>query len=541
MGRTDPGRLAGCMVHSPASSRSSSRRFRPRRPRAVVATSATVAVVAGGIALALAGCSVIGSGFLDGGRVDTVGSVDFDFPLAVPPLAESRVDADGTRVFELDAHAGTTSFHPGVETPTWGFNENSYLGPTLVAARGEKVRVDVHNSLTEATSVHWHGMHLPAVMDGGPHQAIEPGGDWSPTWTIDQPAATLWYHPHPHGQTEEHVRRGLAGLFYVEDAVESALALPSQYGVDDVPLVVQDAQFNSTGELKGTNKGFVGALGDEILVNGTAGAYLDVSSDVVRLRLLNAATARTFGFAFSDGRDFAMIASDGGLLDAPVPLDHLRLSPGERAEILVRMTPGERVVLRSEKPDLGTDGGASDRNGGADRFDVLQLRAADSLASVGTIPSTLAPIERLDPADAATTRELKFDGFVINGEPMDMGRIDQVVNLGDTEVWNVRNTMDMPHNFHIHDVQFQIASIDGAAPPPELAGWKDTIYLSPQKTFSLVMRFDDTGGGEGGDAEHPYMYHCHLLWHEDQGMMGQFVVVEPGQHVTMNTGEHHEH
>ncbi|WP_157496843.1 multicopper oxidase family protein [Leifsonia sp. Leaf264] len=511
------------------------RRSRLRRPRAVAGVAASAAVLLGTVGV-LGGCSMI-PGLLDGGRVNTVGTVDFTNPLAIPPLAESTVDADGTRIFELTAQTGSTEFHPGVTTETWGFN-GSYLGPTLVAHRGERVRVDIRNELAVPTTVHWHGMHLPAEMDGGPHQVIEPGDEWSPTWTIDQPAATLWYHPHPHGETEEHVRHGLAGLFYVQDDVEDALPLPQEYGVDDVPLIVQDAQFNSTGELKGTNKGFVGALGNEMLVNGTADPYLDVSTELVRLRLLNASTARTYSFGFDDDRSYDLVATDGGLLERPVPLEHLRLSPGERAEIVVRMLPGETTVLRSATPDLGVEGDGGAQNGGADSFDVLELRAGAVLGSAASVTPRLTTIDSLDPTDAATTRELHLDGYEINGQPMDMGRIDQVVNVGDTEVWNVVNDMDRPHNFHIHDVQFQVAAIDGSPPPPELGGWKDTIYLPPHRHFHLVMRFDDYS-----DAKHPYMYHCHLLWHEDRGMMGQFVVVKPGQHVTMTPGEnaHHEH
>ena len=194
---------------------------RLRRPRATL--SALAAVAAGGlIAVAFAGCGIAGPG-----QVSTIGKVDFDKPLAIPPLAESTVEADGTRVFALDAQAGATEFEPGEPSSTWGFN-GSYLGPTIVAKRGEHVRVDVTNSLEEPTTVHWHGMHLPAEMDGGPHQMVEPGATWSPEWDIDQQAATLWYHPHPHGETEDHVSRGLAGMFIVQDDAEAALALPSR-------------------------------------------------------------------------------------------------------------------------------------------------------------------------------------------------------------------------------------------------------------------------------------------------------------------------
>lgn len=174
--------------------------------------------------------------------VSTVGKVDFDRPLKVPPLADSHVDPDGTRVFHLTAKDGSTELLPGTRSPTWGFN-GTYLGPTLRAERGEKVRVEVTNQLGETTTVHWHGMHIPARFDGGPHQPIKPGHTWRPTWRIDQPAATLWYHPHPHGRTQDHINRGLAGMFLIDDpSSRVADRLPHHYGVDDVPVIVQDKQ-----------------------------------------------------------------------------------------------------------------------------------------------------------------------------------------------------------------------------------------------------------------------------------------------------------
>ncbi|MGJ3560660.1 multicopper oxidase domain-containing protein [Streptomyces sp. INA 01156] len=162
-----------------------------------------------------------------GAAVSTVGKAPFDNALAIPPQAESTVERDGTRVFDLRMQAGETEFQEGRRTTTWGFN-GSYLGPTLRAKRGEKVRVRVGNDLDEASSVHWHGMHLPARMDGGPHQMIAPGAAWTPHWTVDQPAATLWYHPHPHGKTEEHVRRGLAACS--SSTTRSPLACPCRSG-----------------------------------------------------------------------------------------------------------------------------------------------------------------------------------------------------------------------------------------------------------------------------------------------------------------------
>lgn len=491
---------------------------RLRRPRAALLSLGLALALATGVTGTLAACGGIGAG-----RIDTTGEVAFDAPLPVPPLARATVDADGEKVFSLDARAGTTEFRPGVKTPTWGF-DGPYLGPTIVADRGDRVRMRVTNHLAEETSVHWHGMHLPARMDGGPHQMVSPGEVWEPHWTIDQPAATLWYHPHLHGRTEQHVQLGMAGLFLIRDDVEAGLALPRRYGVDDIPVVVQDKRFDAEGRFTDGVSGFVGPIGDTLVVNGAIGPYLDVTTEAVRLRLLNASPARTYDFALADERPVDLVATDGGLLSAPAPVTHVRLSPGERAEIVVRVTPGERVTLRSLPPDLGLDGPLPAMNAGADTLDVLELRAAASLEPGAAVPAALAPIERWREADAATTRTFRLDGHQINGRGMAADRIDETVEVGTLERWVVTNTMDLPHSFHVHDVRFQIASIGGEPPPAELAGWKDTVYLPPQTEFRLLMRFADYT-----DRDAPYMYHCHLLSHEDDGMMGQFVVVRPGE------------
>ncbi|GEN81463.1 copper oxidase [Actinotalea fermentans ATCC 43279 = JCM 9966 = DSM 3133] len=443
----------------------------------------------------------------------------FDVPLPIPPLAPSTV-VDGIRVFELTAQEGTSELLPGVRTPTWGFN-GDMLGPTLRASRGERVAVKVANALPEPTTVHWHGMHLPAAMDGGPHQMIEPGGTWRPEWTIDQPAATLWYHPHPHGSTEEHVYRGLAGFFLVEDGVPSGL--PAEYGVDDVPVVVQDKRLDADGRLELDSDGNeVGLLGSTVLTNGVAGAMLDVTTELVRLRLLNGSTARVYDFALEDGRSFWHVATDGGLLPEPHETDHVRLSPGERAEIVVAMAPSSETTLVSRAPDLG-DVAAPFAFGGNDTFPVLRLAAGASLRQSAPVPQRQAvePGDAVDPDDAAVTRRFEVQDRSINGRTMDMDRIDETVHVGDTEIWEVTNLDRFPHNWHVHDVQFHVLDVDGAPPSPELAGRKDTVYLEPRRTYRLLMRFEDYA-----DPDSPYMVHCHLLLHEDQGLMAQFVVTD---------------
>ncbi len=292
-------------------------------------------------------------------------------------------------------------------------------------------------------------------------------------WDIDQQAATLWYHPHPHGETEDHVSRGLAGMFLLQDDAEQALGLPNEYGVDDVPVIVQDTGFSAEGEREANPRGYAGGLGDELLVNGTRGPYLDVTDEVVRLRLLNASTARSYAFTWGDGRPIELIATDGGLLEASVELDHVRLSPGERAEVLLRVTPGERVVLQSRMtPEIaGLVAPVASGNGGADAFDVLEVRAAGQLDAAPEVPDRLNTIPDFDESEVATTRTFTLnDSFEINGEAMDMGRIDETVTVDTLERWVVENDTAVPHSFHVHDVQFRIASIGGAAPPPELAG-----------------------------------------------------------------------
>ncbi|MVU82484.1 multicopper oxidase domain-containing protein [Nocardia sp. ET3-3] len=442
--------------------------------------------------------------------------------LPIPPLADSHVDGAGVRHFSLTAQAGHSEIKPGISTPTWGYN-GSILGPTLRARRGETVSVTAVNTLPEPTSVHWHGMHVPAACDGGPHQMLAPGATWTPSWRIDQPAATLWYHPHPHGATEKHVYRGLAGLFYLDDELSDGLDLPRRYGLDDIPVIIADRRFTADGQLDETPSSSYGLLGDTLIVNGATPGHHDLPATRARLRLLNGSSSRVLELGFTDERGFALIATDGGLLPAPVPLHRIQLSPGERAEITVDLDPGSTTTLHAFPLTTRTGIDRPQRFGFDDSFDVLTLRATSTATTAPALPATLAAITPFAP-ELPVTRGFDLKWFMINGAKMDMNRIDLTVPTGATEIWSVRNLEDWPHNFHVHDVQFLLRAIDSAPPPPQLAGWKDTVYLEPARTYELAMRF--TGPA---DPAHPYMYHCHLLRHEDAGMMGQFLILDPGQ------------
>ncbi len=377
---------------------------------------------------------------------------------------------NGVRTFSLAAGTGTSEFRPGVATPTWGFN-GDHLGPTLRAARGERVAVEVTNGLDRATSVHWHGMHLPAAMDGGPHQEIAAGGTWRPTWRIDQPAATLWYHPHQHGTTEEHVYRGLAGLFILDDDASVAADLPHEYGVDDLPLILQDKVISADGELiLKDDGGEPGTLGNLVMINGTVGAYRKITTERVRLRLLNGSTARTYQLGF-EALELMVVATDGGLLDEPIMTDQIRLAPGERAEVVITLEPGATVRLRSF--EVGPRRRRRSVRDGRQR----RLRRAGVAGRRETPPgseATLAPVGARRPRRArrdavGVTRTFELEERKINGRTMDLGRIDEVITVGSTELWEVRNTVPMPHSFHVHDVQFRILTIDGQAPPETAA------------------------------------------------------------------------
>lgn len=469
-------------------------------------------LVAAGATLGLAGCTPSQSVF------PAIGTT----PLPVPVLAPSRISG-GIRRFALTAGAGESRLitgRPDVRTPTIGYN-GPFLGPTLRARRGEVVRVDLHNDLDEATTLHWHGMHLPAAMDGGPHTPIAAGRTGTAEWELRPPAATLWYHPHPHGQTEAQVLNGLAGLFIVDDDASLGSGLPRGYGVDDVPLILQDRFLDSTGRIvrvDGDNA--LGTIGGTLLANGVSGTRFDVTTELVRLRILNGCAARFLDLRFADGRPFSLVGTDGGLLAEPVEVDRLLLSPGERAEMLVRFRPGDRTVLRTERPEIpATSAGGADMTPG----DFVEFRAATELrpAARWRLPPDQRP--PLSATRAARTRSLELRLPFINGRAMDPGRIDAIVRRGDVEIWEVTTPDVLAHNFHVHDVQFRVLDIDGVPPPPPLTGWKDTVPVLPRQRLRLIMRFEDYA-----DDRIPYMFHCHLLRHEDTGMMGQFLVTADG-------------
>lgn len=476
-------------------------------------------------------------------RADTVLSRN---SLAIPALMDGRAEA-GQTIFDLALQAGSRQFFPGLMTPTLGIN-GDFLGPTVRCRAGQNVTMKVTNKLGFASTLHWHGLHVPAKADGGPHQVIASNAVWSPSFKIQQKGGLFWYHSHMMHRTGSQVNAGLAGLILVEDEESSALDLPHEYGVDDIPLVIQDRRFRDDGSfdyMTAMPDMMMGFKGDVILVNGTVSPELTLQRQRTRLRLLNGSNARIYNIARSDGRSVVQIATDGSLLERAVERRSVRLGPGERAEILVDAMPDSSFALISLPDDAGGRGpgmmGMMGAAGNDAQFTILMLRAG-KLDTVKTpLPDRLVDVPSWNAAKAQRTRRFVLGmgmmggmgmrggmgrmgggmmGMTINGRSMDMERIDERVPLGATEIWSISNATPLSHPFHIHDIQFRVLERDGVPAPPYERGLKDTVMVDPGETVRVITRFEDFA-----DPSHPYMYHCHILEHEDAGMMGQFVVV----------------
>lgn len=466
--------------------------------------------------------------------------VQGDSALNIPP-AQAGTLIHGQRVYSLTATSGTTEFFPGLQTPTSGYN-GSFLGPTLVMTTGEVISVSVTNNLTDVTTVHWHGLHFSGRMDGGPHQLIHPGATWQPTFTLLNEAATPWYHPHPHSDEHDHglqraeaalaastgkqVYAGLAGMIFIRDRASTALNLPHTYGVDEFPIVVQDRNFNTDGSFREYPAIQDRDLhkGDYFLINGTLAGTLRAPAQFVRLHLLNGSNARFYNFGFADNRAFDQIASDNGLLNHPVRRTRVVMGPGERVEIVVdlRGLAGQTLAFVHYGEELVTPLTSVDDYDEANLiFFTLQVTAPTANA-VTVLPETLNHIARLERSQAIFTRTLVLNiPPSINLQTFQMNVINITATVDTKEIWSIINQSEEPHPIHIHDSPFQILTRNGQLPPAYEQGWKDTVIVQPLERVDLIKDFSGFV-----DPNAPFMYHCHILDHEDKGMMGQFVIVE---------------
>lgn len=504
--------------------------------------------------------------------------------LSPTPGADFKPDLD----LVLKATTSDVAILPGTATKVWGYQGSvvtgdpsavqaipgSYLGPIIRVSKGQKVRITLQNDLPtgQETIIHWHGLRVPADMDGHPRDAIAPGGQFVYEFEITDRAGTYWFHPHPHGLTASQVIQGLAGLFIVTDDEEERIALPS--GEFEVPLVIQDRvvdaanQFVYSGDMMTAMMGF---LGDRILVNGQADFTLPVATRAYRFRILNGSNSRIYKLAWSDGTPLTVIGSDAGLLTAPVMRDYAMLAPGERLELWADFTArnvkdelklvsqaftgAEGIVPTSGGSGGGMMGGGMMGGGmmgamtGAPALgaaqDLLTVRVDRQETETLTLPAVLVPLNGLNASDAVNAGEPRrivithqHMSWLINGRAFDMDAVadDEKVKAGSLEVWEVVNEVNpgemmdplgMTHPFHIHGVQFQVLGRALRTDYPEFApgydsvsagfvddGWKDTVLVMPGETVQVLMRCPEQAG--------MFVYHCHNLEHADQGMMRNF-------------------
>ena len=505
--------------------------------------------------------------------------------LPIPDL----LTADASNRMQLLVQAGKSSF-AGKTATTWGYNGN-LLGPAVKLNKGQSVTVDIHNQLAEETTLHWHGLEIPGEVDGGPQGIIPAGGKRSVTFTPDQRAATCWFHPHQHGKTGRQVAMGLAGLVLIEDEEIRKLMLPKQWGIDDVPVIIQDKQFSADGQVDyqlDIMTAAVGWFGDTLLTNGAIYPQHAAPRGWLRLRLLNGCNARSLNIAASDNRPLYVIASDGGLLAEPVKVTELPMLMGERFEVLVDVSDGKAFDLVTlPVSQMGMAIAPFDKPHPVMRVQPLLITAS------GTLPDSLTSMPSLPSLEGLTVRKLQLsmdpmldmmgmqmlmkkyggqamagmdhgkmmghmnnDNMVhgnmnhgnmnhgemgnmqhgdmgnmkhgsfdfhnanrINGQAFDMNKPMFAAAKGQHERWVISGQGDMMlHPFHIHGTQFRILSENGKAPAAHRAGWKDTVRVEGGVSEVLV-KFD-----HDAPKEHAYMAHCHLLEHEDTGMMLGFTV-----------------
>lgn len=505
--------------------------------------------------------------------------------LPIPDL----LTADASNRMQLVVQTGKSSF-AGKTATTWGYNGN-LLGPAVKLNKGQSVTVDIHNQLAEETTLHWHGLEIPGEVDGGPQGIIPAGGKRSVTFTPDQRAATCWFHPHQHGKTGRQVAMGLAGLVLIEDEEIRKLMLPKQWGIDDVPVIIQDKQFSADGQVDyqlDIMTAAVGWFGDTLLTNGAIYPQHAAPRGWLRLRLLNGCNARSLNIAASDNRPLYVIASDGGLLAEPVKVTELPMLMGERFEVLVDVSDGKAFDLVTlPVSQMGMAIAPFDKPHPVMRVQPLLITAPgtlpDSLTSMPSLPSleglTVRKLQlSMDPmldmmgmqmlmkkyggqamagmdhgkmmghmnndnmghgnmnhgnmnhgemgnmqhGDMGNMKHGSFDfhnANRINGQAFDMNKPMFAAAKGQHERWVISGQGDMMlHPFHIHGTQFRILSENGKAPAAHRAGWKDTVRVEGGVSEVLV-KFD-----HDAPKEHAYMAHCHLLEHEDTGMMLGFTV-----------------
>ena len=452
-----------------------------------------------------------------GGQPLSIKEGNFGRPLPVP----STVTGNAT----LTAQATSATIN-GNAISVLGYQANGILGPTIRINSGVNTNINFQNSLSEKSNIHWHGLKIPANMDGHPEDVVNPGSSFNYQFNVNQRAGLSWYHPHPDGATARQAFQGLAGLFIINDAEEAALKLPS--GMYEIPLVIQDKRFSSSGITYSPSMGEVmtGYMGETILVNGEASPFAEVTTRFYRLRILNGSNARIYNLTLSNNADLIIIGNDGGLLKTPSTVKNILLAPGERLDVLVNfagLTVGTEVFLESKV--FNNAGNAQGKQG----FKIMKFKITQTVSDSFIIPVSLSSFNTVSPSSSSKTRNfiinaMQMSGGMnmagihrINGKTYDKNRIDETVAANATEIWVFDNSQgDEPHPMHLHGVHFQVFERSGGRGQiiASESGWKDTVLVMPGETVKIIIPFSTLTG--------VFVFHCHNLEHEDDGMMLQY-------------------
>ena len=419
--------------------------------------------------------------------------------------------APGGRVVSVALEAGVSDweFVPGRRTQVWSYN-GQVPGPVLEANVGDVLEVRLSNSLPEPTSIHWHGLQLPAPMDGTDmvQHPVAPGDTFTYRFRLPD-AGTFWYHPHSDETVQ--LEHGLYGAIVVRGPDEPVLDAERVLVLDDVAL-------DREGRIKPPGwwvEQHDGRQGDARLVNGRREPELAMhAGQTERWRIVNAASARYVRLSIG-GRPFTLLGTDGGLLEAPVAMTEVLLTPGDRVDVAVGpFQQGEAIHVDALRYDRVTMKRAKD-----ERF--ATVRVGEPAPSRAVVPERLRRIEPLVSGPATPTREVHLGfklsaksgvAFVVNKEPHHR---DLPVRVGELQVWDVVNDTMMDHPFHLHGFFFQVLAVNGE--PPAFRSWEDTVNVPPKGRVRIAWMPDDRPG--------EWMYHCHILEHHASGMMGHFAVV----------------
>lgn len=466
---------------------------------------------------------------------------------------------------ELAAVVDQVGLLPGAPTAVWRFTgkvlrgntdalsflKSSDSGPSLVPVirtrRGQKIRIFFTNRLPEKSIVHWHGLHIVQRMDGHPMYVVETGVRYVYEFTVDNRAGTYWFHPHPHERTGYQVYHGLAGFLLVGDDEEDALKLPR--GTFDLPLVIQDRTFDSRNQLvylQNMMERMMGFAGERILVNAAPDYKRPVERTAYRMRLFNGSNATAYRLSLNNGEPFLVIGTDGGLLEQAMTRRVLTLGVGERADVWVDFgaaKSGEDVALVAQPfAPMMLDGGAMPmmrRPANTTPRPIARFRVGSGAAAKSLSPARLSKFPALNLREAVNRdhpRRIQMSmmrgQIFLNGRTFDMEAAadDERVRLGTTEVWEFVNDSPMAHPMHIHNLQFRVierSSVTSTANDPHGLsagftddGLKDIVLVLPGQSVKVLMKFEDHTG--------LYLYHCHILEHEDLGMMRNYRVEAKG-------------